>query len=231
MSFYLTLPHTASRAQFPDNRIGKYTTLLAQNIELEGQWEVGLCEIILPTPKLVLPSDTSFSYSKGKDDLMAEVHISPKWFYTFSDLEPLNCSAYKFTYHQDQLTLVVSDGIHLKFNDDFFPKLLGFPKEIVGLGKEGTKVSSIPASRLELAYIYCDICEQTFIGDSMVPCIRAVPLSSQKPTVVTYENVHYVNLRNTRFSTVSIDISDDTGKTIDFTVGLSLVKIHLRPKK
>ena len=51
MSFYMTLPSDSSKKQFPDNRIGNYTTALARDIALESNYEVGLSEILLPAPK------------------------------------------------------------------------------------------------------------------------------------------------------------------------------------
>ena len=37
---------------YPDNRIGNYTTSLAREVVLDGEWEVGLAECVLPVPKL-----------------------------------------------------------------------------------------------------------------------------------------------------------------------------------
>jgi hypothetical protein len=46
--FYLTLPSNASMKYYPDNTMAKYTTTLSNRIELDGDWEVGLAEIIYP---------------------------------------------------------------------------------------------------------------------------------------------------------------------------------------
>ena len=44
--FYLTLPSNASMNVYPNNTVAQYTTKLADTIELDGDWEVGLVEII-----------------------------------------------------------------------------------------------------------------------------------------------------------------------------------------
>jgi hypothetical protein len=62
MAFYMTLPCTASRETYPDNRIGKYTTTLARPLELEGAWEVGLSEIMLPQIGVYLENDAKVQY-------------------------------------------------------------------------------------------------------------------------------------------------------------------------
>ena len=48
MSFYITLPSDASMHLFQNNLIGKYTTRLFNPIDLDGEWDVGLAEIIYP---------------------------------------------------------------------------------------------------------------------------------------------------------------------------------------
>lgn len=47
--FYVHLPSDSSLGVYPDNAIAKYTTKLSKTIELDGQYEVGLSEIIYPT--------------------------------------------------------------------------------------------------------------------------------------------------------------------------------------
>ncbi len=47
----MTLPCDASRDAFPDNRIGKYTTVLAREVVLDGDYEVGLSECVIPVPR------------------------------------------------------------------------------------------------------------------------------------------------------------------------------------
>ena len=46
--FYIHLPSDSSLNVYPDNTIAKFSTKLARIVELEGQYEVGLSEIIYP---------------------------------------------------------------------------------------------------------------------------------------------------------------------------------------
>ena len=46
--FYLTLPSNSSLNFYPSNTLTHYTTVLAQDVDLNGQWEVGLSEIQYP---------------------------------------------------------------------------------------------------------------------------------------------------------------------------------------
>ena len=47
--FYVHLPSDSSLSVYPDNVVAKYTTKLPKNVDLDGQYEVGLSEIIYPT--------------------------------------------------------------------------------------------------------------------------------------------------------------------------------------
>lgn len=47
--FYLTLPSDASLDVYPNNTVANFTTKLANTVVLDGQYEVGLSEIIFPT--------------------------------------------------------------------------------------------------------------------------------------------------------------------------------------
>ena len=46
--FYLTLPSNASMDAFPDNKTTGYRVQLPQDVNLEGEWEVGLYSVTYP---------------------------------------------------------------------------------------------------------------------------------------------------------------------------------------
>ena len=48
MSFYVTLPSNASMDIYPNNKIGQYVTKLKRPLNLLGEWEVALVEIMYP---------------------------------------------------------------------------------------------------------------------------------------------------------------------------------------
>ena len=51
MSFYMTLPCDSSLGVFPDYKVGKFTTMLAREVVLDGKYEVGLSELVMPRRK------------------------------------------------------------------------------------------------------------------------------------------------------------------------------------
>ena len=46
--FSITLPSDSSMKYYPDNTVAKFVTKLPEPIKLEGEYEVGLAEIIYP---------------------------------------------------------------------------------------------------------------------------------------------------------------------------------------
>ena len=69
------------------------------------------------------------------------------------------------------------------------------------------------------AFIYCDLVEYSYVGDTMAPCLRTLPVipGDDKITVLRFENPHYSLLAHSRFSQVSIEIANDYGEEIQFT--------------
>jgi hypothetical protein len=86
---------------------------------------------------------------------------------------------------------------------------------------------------LQLVYVYCDLVEHITVGDSLVPCLRTVPVSTddKEHTWLRFENPHYVPILKNDCSTVEIELANDEGKEIRFGAGLSLFKLDFRPRK
>jgi hypothetical protein len=57
--FYVTLFSNASQNLYPENTIGAFTVELARPIDLNGNWEVGLCEFTCPPRKVDTLNDFS----------------------------------------------------------------------------------------------------------------------------------------------------------------------------
>jgi len=72
--FYMILPSNSSMSAFPDNTTACFTTLLPQEINLKGNWEVGLSEILFPRTflhvssedKLIIVEDGFSGYFENK---------------------------------------------------------------------------------------------------------------------------------------------------------------------
>lgn len=90
--FYMTLPSNSSRDYFPDNTTSKFRTKLPQNINLEGEWEVGLRAINFPHDWYTITTSqsirlTRLSPSRRVPKLYEKyIRIEPTYFATPSSI-------------------------------------------------------------------------------------------------------------------------------------------------
>ncbi len=87
---------------------------------------------------------------------------------------------------------------------------------------------------LNSLYIYTDIVENQFVGDTLAPLLRIVPLiqsSSEGNIVKEYNNIHYINLLKKSLSSIQITIKTDTGDDFPFVGGKVVVKLHFRKRR
>jgi hypothetical protein len=81
-------------------------------------------------------------------------------------------------------------------------------------------------------FVYSDIVESSFVGNSHTQLLRIVEVPSGKKygdqCVLTYSQPHYMPLRSTEFRTIEIDVKDDTGERIPFKFGRVIVTLHFR---
>jgi hypothetical protein len=229
---YITLPCTASKTEYPDNTRGKYTTLLPKEYYLQGLWDIGLCEVVLPVPKFSLTDKEESNILFGKGGLTSSMKIDVSSVTELQDLECPRDDAgtkyFHFTIFCGTITLHVPAGNCIQIEGPL-GKLLGFTSnQYDGPGQ----FLAYPKNPVSLAYIYCDLVEYSTVGDSLVPLLRTVFIKDNlKPTYKCFENVHYLPLQNNRFSTVEIVIADDLGKVLEFKEGITYIKLHLRPRK
>ncbi|GFS94027.1 uncharacterized protein TNCV_2573581 [Trichonephila clavipes] len=92
MSFYVTLPSDSSMHFFPENKISHFKTQLPSPVCLNGEWEVGLSEIIYPHSWLnVNETNNYFLYKAGDGNISStvkriDVGCYETIFYVYSDL-------------------------------------------------------------------------------------------------------------------------------------------------
>jgi hypothetical protein len=233
MSMYITLPCTASKSAFPDNTRGKYITLLAQELVLAGDYEAGICEILLPVPRFTMQEDSEVAYGKI-DDTRREYFTIKKQDILSLDRTPVPTDLtgnpyFDFVIEDGKVWLIISPDCYVEFLSGPLGPALGFGDD--KRKKFGKSSYSLKQRLSDVVYIYCDLCEYSIVGDALVPCLRVVPLKSREETIVRFDNIHYAPVDGNRFSTIEIAISDDLGRVVDFSEGITIVKLHLRPRK
>jgi hypothetical protein len=129
------------------------------------------------------------------------------------------------------LKFQTSDGKFFVFNGPF--------KELLDLNeswydhKDKVNIHKTRLHYIEALYVYCDIIELQFTGDTMSQLLRTVVVSNKYNSLVSvnYEIPHYVPVNQNHINTINIDIRSDTGNHIHFFDGKVIVKLHFRPMR
>lgn len=81
-------------------------------------------------------------------------------------------------------------------------------------------------------YVYCDIIDYQFVGDSKVQLLRTVSThnSSFDHFDIIYDSPHYLPVNKKTINTINIFIASDTGDKILFNSGKVFVKLHFKQK-
>lgn len=83
-------------------------------------------------------------------------------------------------------------------------------------------------------YVYTDVIEPNFIGDSIAPLLRIVKIehgTSDNHVATTFTNPYYIPVLKREFETIDINIRDDIGRTIPFLSGKLNVRLHFRRRQ
>jgi hypothetical protein len=98
-------------------------------------------------------------------------------------------------------------------------------------------VSDRPAdidASLHTLYVYCDIIEPQYIGDTRARLLKTVEVPPNtkfgEQVVIKYENPHYLPLIINDFEHIEIDIKTDTNTRMPFLYGRSRIKLHLKKR-
>jgi hypothetical protein len=256
--FYITLPSNSSMEYHPENTVSQFTTVLAQPLELAGDWEVALSEISIPTDwcnlsgenhyfmlnafRLELPDDwypSNVSILSRMVSAINQHHPAEQDIATFLIRKNVHDNVQydedKITIIYDQLTNIVRFSLPQDVNINMSIELanvLGFDDGNLPLNKR-LHVAERPA-RLKYVsktvFVYCDLIEPVFVGDTKVQLLRTVNMDSTNKHIVNhiFTNPIYVPLQKKHFNSIEINIMTNTGDPVPFTSGHSVITLHFR---
>jgi len=254
--FYLTLPSNASMKIYPDNTVAKYTTKLPTSIELDGEWEVAMTEIMYNN-KWANISGEWLRYFEGGS-------WSRKWqlpndVYTHKSLidkvrELLKEAGDKYghvkvevgEFLKDRLDVVVNVGSPIR-GFDMSPRLadiLGLDEYDIeyvyrsdepgyterGYSYSGNRMKPLLKPSFTSLFVYCDILEHVPVGDTLAPLLRCVNIEGEsgKRVGTTFTVPMYIPVQKKVFDSVEINIMTETGDPAPFVDGCSTVTLHFK---
>ena len=181
---------------YKDNTAAKYTTKIPSMIDLSGDWEVALSEIIYPS-KFDLVSGEACKIEVYDDGMFVRRYNLEKSKYATAatlvrDLNVIsNRTYYLLTYDETAkratvkvfaagVALIFSDALThaLGFNNKFFDG----PNTYVG-----ERITDEPCTM----YVYCDLIEHVTVGGVRVPLLRTFGMEKSTNEVVhrTFQNL------------------------------------------
>ena len=225
---------------FPDNTMAQFRTKLPREIQLLGDWEVGLCDISFPETFAVPSHRLSVTDTGG----FSRIYRTKKDHYK---------TPREFTEHINKLV----GGMHLEVSEfdrvtaiihpTYGIRLAKPLREILGFNEhqsEQMKLQYSDVSRrfhasikcilndIYSLYVYTDIIEPGIVGDSLVRLLDIIPIVNDGHAMLTHriEKPRYVPVQMGTISYPKIDIMTDSEKPAPFMTGVGrvIVKLHFK---
>ncbi|KAJ8041597.1 Endogenous retrovirus group K member 19 Pol protein [Holothuria leucospilota] len=223
---------------YPDNTVTHYRVKLAQPISLEGQWEVGLAEIIYPHQWYNVDEECEYSYTVNGGDQWWRKHIQPGHYGSMKDIFELLETNYlehiKYIYHDKtrKLEIRLEEGAQVRFKGRL-ADMLGFQTEAPTVTQSITLDRPIDLRQPHNLFVYCDIVEPRAVGHTRVPLLRVVNVKQRygEDVSMIFTNIHYQPVKQKYFDTIEMDIRDSVGRKVPFVRGNVIVTLHFRLKR
>lgn len=246
MSFYLTLPSDSSLDFYSENKLSHFFTRLPQPIQLTGEWEVGLTEIIYPHMWNNVNDHTNeFAYDIG-NGILKKGKIATGYYENPAEV----IKAFNPQNFQEKIVIAYNKNtkrikVNLKKNarlvlPEGLAEKLGFlPGEVNNANEilPSARVVESPFivdlnSDFHLFYLYTDIVEPQVIGDVQAPLLRIITVRGQDGGMIheLFDRPHYVPILRKNFQTIEIVIRTHSGQLVSFARGKLIVKLHFRLK-
>jgi hypothetical protein len=226
MSHYVTLTNTGSRGIYPKNRGNNFTNQLARPLDLsDGNWEVALCDIVvpditnnvsdgsifwkLPGPEPVDPLlDAASDAASDADDEEEEAGIVPKGKYTTRGL------LLKIKQVAKKL------GLTYDFNETV-------QKVSITVFIEGKQTATRPVelrAREDKFFVHTDIIDPILFGDRLQPALWSGSMADFKGVTTT----RYMKVNRPIIDSIKIDIKTLSGSYIDIARRAVVLVLHFR---
>ena len=254
MSFYITLPSNASMDLFPNNTLTHFKTKLSSTLQLDGDYEVALTEIMFPFNwKFREKGSIVFTHNShgGSKEVVRREIVFDRSLFVYDTLHSLIDGLNMFTKQNKVEVEFFYDAISHKvfyemgkqwsmeflnrFNLDFGIKydfIQGSPEK--ASKHEGEYRIANTINSIKSLYVYTDIVEHQYTGDTFAPLLRVVGVDNDRKfgdyVERIYNTPHYIPVLKKSIDTIEIDIRSDLGDSIEFGIGKLVAKLHFRPK-
>lgn len=240
MAFYVTLVSDSSLPFFPGNKISHFVTQLPTSIDLNGEWEVGLSEIIYPHSWYnINASNNAFSYDFG-DGKLNKRTIDDGCYEVMYDLLsaiqlslPKNPSKFSFSYNKTTKRVKIDAVQGTSLYLENLGPILGFKQNTVIRGSMKSEIQADVQSGLSFFYVYSDLVSPQIVGDVYAPLLRIVRVTGQDGEMINqyYDRPQYLPVSKRSFHTINIELRLNSGEFVPFEKGKVIIVLHFRMKQ
>jgi len=219
---------------------------LAKRIQLDGEYDVALTDIIYPNKWMNFYGDMRIIICEHQ---LKTHDYKFEWRYfekvqallkcLNEYLQKLNIKT-SFEYDEQIRKIVIITNLDLIYGEvgykairmsDDLKDYLGFddngPEKVVRHVAE--KIFDLNAS-MHLMYIYSNIVSYSLVGDTKVPLLRVCDMSREEGTesCITFTNPQYIPVARRDFDTIEINIDNELGQPMPFVFGKSVITLDFR---
>lgn len=111
----------------------------------------------------------------------------------------------------------------------FFNKKTGYERLV--FGDISMYDPSVVANSATL-FVYSDIVEHQFVGDTKAPLLRTSPLCDKSRDVkaLTFQRPFYLTVKKNYINSIRIELRNDAGELVHFQTGKSILVLHFRKR-
>lgn len=244
MAFYVTVPSDSSAQYFADNKVSHFTVQLPSPLDLKGEWEVGLSEIIYPHSWLnVNETNNYFHYEidNGTNIVKTvkqqiDVGSYESMFDIVTSIQlalPKNPGWFTFSYSKATKRVKINAAKGTSLHLENMGELLGFPKNTIVRGNMKSEFAADAWSRFSFFYVYSDIVTPQIVGDVHAPLLRLVKVRGNEGEVISqyYDRPQYVPVIRSTFQTISFELRLNSGEFVPFSRGKVIIVLHFRMRQ
>ncbi|GFX07872.1 uncharacterized protein TNCV_4161411 [Trichonephila clavipes] len=211
-----------------ENKISHFKTQLPSHVCLNGEWEVGLSEIIYPHSWLnVNETKNYFLYKAGDGNISSTVKrtIDVGCYETMLDIIsavqlalPKNPNRFTIIYNKAtkrvKINAVQGSSLHL----ENLGELLGFKRNAIIIGNMKSEFVADAWSNFSVFYVYSDLISPQIVGDTQAPLLRIVRTKGKDGETISqyYDRPQYLPLVRHSFQTIQSELRLNSGDFVPF---------------
>ena len=136
----------------------------------------------------------------------------------------------KFSYDTltRKVTVHLQNDAELYFGDIGY--VLGFsPEDVISKSSTAEREVDLEHGFHDL-YVYCDIIRPQYVGDTLVPLLRIIPVEGEDGQRISksFMRPQYLPVSRKQFESIEVNIKRDTGEPVPFEFWRVFFTLHFR---